>query len=366
MIAANPRPFVIAIDVEPDARLPDPHEPARWRGFEGLYPEMMRLRGMLAARTGRPARFAWYWRADPQIEVIYGDPAWALRNYATEIAACLEAGDEIGLHVHAYRHDPEVAGGWVADHGDARWIAHCVRQGFAAFADALGRPCRSFRMGDGWYAPWLLDLVAELGADIDLTIEPGWDPKTALVEEEPHTGALPDRRYEPTHPRAWRSERHARGGRAGLHLLPVTTLRLPYGLTLGRWGCKLRGLSAPIERGLDMAPHGAEPLLRLLPAPLRRGPERSTLVWGMPDDVFLRLLDRALRSSRWPIVTSVMRSDAGILEPQRTHLLATLERFAHDARTAQLAIVTPAETLAWLGLSASLAARTAAPAAARA
>ncbi len=148
---ADPR--VICVDVEPDEIDVPLRERRPWIGFELMQPLMTRLRTSLAAATGRPVRFAWFLRMDPQIEVAYGSPTWGVDRYRAQIDDLLAAGDAIGIHPHAWRWVPE-AGTWRADHGDAAWVAHCVDMSLDAFASTFGQPCRDSVMATGgWITP---------------------------------------------------------------------------------------------------------------------------------------------------------------------------------------------------------------------
>jgi hypothetical protein len=165
-------PVTLCIDVEPDARETDTAGAPAWEGFEQTFELFRSLRPRIAAATGSPVRFAWFFRVDPQVRHSYGDPAWALRRYSSLIETLVAADDEIGLHTHAWRWD-EAGGHWVADTSDQDWVDRCVRVGFDAFARVLGRRCRSFRFGDHWMNEATSRLVERLGGWFDLTPEPG-------------------------------------------------------------------------------------------------------------------------------------------------------------------------------------------------
>src|SRR5215203_5675127 len=96
-------PVMIITDCEPDPR--QLADAARWVGFERFFEFMSAQRPMLAAQTHATARFSWFWRMDPQIELTYGSAAWPARTYARQIAEMERCGDEIGLHTHAWRWD---------------------------------------------------------------------------------------------------------------------------------------------------------------------------------------------------------------------------------------------------------------------
>ena len=165
-------PVIICIDVEPDLRAIDPNAESDWVGFEKTLEFFRELRPRLEQVTGSPAHFSWFVRMDPQIAHTYGFPAWPVTRYRRLFDYIAESGDEIGLHVHAWRWDT-CSNRWIADMGDQEWVEQCIRMSFEAFEQSLARSCRSFRFGDHWINDATLDLVEELGAWFDLTTEPG-------------------------------------------------------------------------------------------------------------------------------------------------------------------------------------------------
>jgi hypothetical protein len=183
-------PAVLCIDVEPDARETDRHSRDDWRGFEAMCDALDELRPRLERATGAPARFSWFLRMDPQIELSYGSADWGLRRYADRFERLRAAGDEIGLHVHAWRWD-EATGSWLIDFADTEWIEHCVRASAAAYESALGRRCRSFRFGDAFMSDAVAALLEELGIEFLLSVEPGRVVAPAAVGGERGTGSNP-------------------------------------------------------------------------------------------------------------------------------------------------------------------------------
>jgi hypothetical protein len=220
---SRPIPIVLCIDVEPDERAPPPSTRPDWTGFERAVADAYRVRRLLADATGRPARFAWFVRMDPQIEHVYGTAEWAALRYAAEIGAIEGAGDTIGLHVHPWRWDGRE---WVVDFADVGFGTRCVRVAFAAFARAFGRPCRDVRFGDRWLNDRILALAERLGARYDLTAEPGRVfeamPERS-VGTSPDYSAMPRVPYRPSR-RGFR--RPGRWLRRRTWMLPLGTARL--------------------------------------------------------------------------------------------------------------------------------------------
>jgi hypothetical protein len=313
-------PILLLVDCEPDMRLTTPGDPARWNGFEGLFRYLREGRAATAARTGRPARFSWFWRMDAQIEATYGDCAWPVRTYAHEVAEMERAGDEIGLHTHAWRWDAACER-WIADHGNRQWIEQWVRRSFVEFERAFGRPCRIFRGGDGWTDQATLALIEQLGAYIDLTLEPGMPEQRGLVAAELSTGAIPDRRgvpRRPYHPSREDFRRRDRSGTIRLWELPVSS-----GLPSRRW----RDWFAPAVAAAT-------------------GPAQLNL--GFAPGVFMPIFERAATSWRRPYAAICVRSDvgadAGLMACVERNLQAVLDHRLAD----RFAFVTATEALAML------------------
>lgn len=193
-------PVIFSIDVEPDAREPMGAEASAVAGADWVMRHAAEARDMLARAGGAEAAFSWFFRADPQIEHVYGDPAWLLRRYAE----AAKAGDAVGLHTHAWRWD-EGERRWISDHGDQEWIERCVRTSFDVFRAVRGRGAELFRFGDGWINAATLDLLESLGVRIDLTLEPGHGAADTLTGEK-MTGRIPDRRGFSLEPFLWRGD----------------------------------------------------------------------------------------------------------------------------------------------------------------
>lgn len=186
-------PVMIVIDVEPDGRMIPHDQTLPWKGYEGCFEYFSKMRDLLNRVTGQPVNFGWYYRVDPQVEEVYGDPAWALTHYKPILDSLMTAGDDIGLHPHAYRWVDDRKG-WVVDHGDQAWVNHCVRMSFKYYEKVLGRGCESFRFGERWMNTETMNLVRELGARYDLTLEPFHPSILSILPEEAeaHTGMLPN------------------------------------------------------------------------------------------------------------------------------------------------------------------------------
>ena len=191
-------PVVLCIDVEPDDRILAEDEGGPWLGLERFLERIPAVRSRLAELTGGPVAFTWFLRMDPQVERVWGTAQWAAVEYAESLGHLVAEGDELGLHTHTWRWDPQ-EGTWFADFEDEQWAAHCVHTGLDAYEASFGRSCASHRGGDVFLSPAMIAALAERGVGVDLTVEPG-RPPDPLPAEERHRGALPDHRGAPSQP----------------------------------------------------------------------------------------------------------------------------------------------------------------------
>jgi hypothetical protein len=306
----EPRPFVFTIDVEPDDREIDPHNPAEWNGFRDSHAWLESLRRRLEKRTGRPVALNWFLRMDPQIAAVYGTAQWLEHRFGDPLRALAARGDVLGLHVHAFRWNVE-AERWVSDHGAPRWVERCVADSVAAFVAAWGYRPRDFRFGDRWLSNRVVAQLERLGVRHDLTIEPGIGAIPGMVPDELSTGGLPDYRRAPRRP---------------YRPLP-SDYRVP-----GRWPFRRRLWMLPVSTGCvngPALPEGTDPQHDFVHLNL-----------GLRPDWIGHLLDQLL--DREPIVVSVARNgDAGRPEG-RANLLENLERLATHPAVATRVFTTPA------------------------
>jgi peptidoglycan/xylan/chitin deacetylase (PgdA/CDA1 family) len=325
-VPSNRIPILILTDCEPDPRLVAKDSPDRWTGFERFFEFLTARRAAIGARTGVPARFAWFWRVDLQIEGVYGSAEWPLRTYAGQIADCEAHQDEHGLHTHAWRWD-EASSEWVADHGTQPVVEACVRQSFAAYDRVFGRGCRIFRFGDGWINEPTLALLEELGVRIDLTVEPGHAGVPSLVASERSTGSIPDRRSAPRVP--YRPARHDftrrdPGDDTRLWCLPVTTGHYRI------W---------PRENGGRRRPRA------WLEATRRHA---LTLNLGFDPRRFLPIFDRAVAARRLPYAALAVRTDVGGNAGLLANVARNLDGILQHRLANRFAFVTPSEGLRML------------------
>lgn len=193
MIEPRVIPILVCIDAEPDERRPNPEHVLPWTGLTAAVDYLEKMRFAFSELSGFASSFSWFFRVDHQVEHVYGQSDWALHEYAEIISDLLESGDEIGLHVHAWRWNSGL-NDWVADHGDQSWVESQLADAFQKYYRFFGAPCRSFRFGDHWMNQRTMDLLKEYGVRYDLTVETGRFPRRVLVQGEHATGMLPDYR----------------------------------------------------------------------------------------------------------------------------------------------------------------------------
>jgi peptidoglycan/xylan/chitin deacetylase (PgdA/CDA1 family) len=280
-------PVVICIDVEPEDRETGRGSVSDWAGVDETIEFFSALRPRLELATGAPARFCWFFRMDPQVEHTYGVTSWGVERYRAHIRKLEAAGDELGLHTHAWRWDATTQR-WVIDHGDQAWVEHCVRTSIDTYRKVFGRACRSFRFGDRWMNNDTIALLESSGIEFDLTLEPGRHVSPDL--EEVHTGTLPDYRDVPTWPyRPAQHEFRRRGRRSArdLWVIPLSTGRF--------WPSRF----APLERGA-----------RALGINLHRRHETTPLFLNLERPRFELMVNSLLAVWTKPFLAPVLRSDA--------------------------------------------------------
>jgi hypothetical protein len=313
-VMQEPIPVVLCFDIEPDDIdvRPGAHP---WLGFERLLERIGPWRDGLAEATGRPVRFNWFLRMDPQVADIYGSATWAVDRYKTELERLRSDGDLIGLHPHALRWS-EVNGRSVADHADADWIDYCVRVSYESYQAAFGEPCRIQRFGDRLMTARAARLSAQLGAEYDLTIEPGAQPVRSLHPGTAATGMTADMRSAPREPYRPSPDDPMTAGDGRLWMIPLTSMdpdtMLP---TWRRVARRIRHPGGPWHR-----------------------PTTLTAAW--PAASFWPMIERELATMTRPYLAFAIRSDAPLIP----HLIDPIEEKLKALLTSPLA-----ERLAFTG-----------------
>jgi hypothetical protein len=276
-------PIVFGVDVEPDVRPTSATEPMGLDGFAACIDWLEALRPRFAEVTGKPVNYSWFVRMDPQMEVLGGSAdSLAVRAFP-QLDRLRSGGDKVGLHTHAGRWDRD-RDAWIVDHGDPDWVAHCIRTAFGAYAEVFGEPCRIHRFGDRWESPAALDLLASLGAVVDLTREPG-KPRTDRVDmSAAATGEIPSSLHMRSVP--------TRHGQSGMWTLPLTA------------GDPGMALSLPIRLARR---------IRFAGQTLRR-PLTIYRSYSSPD-AFWDVVERVVDDLPVPYIALVVRSDLPLTPP---------------------------------------------------
>jgi hypothetical protein len=320
-------PILFCIDAEPDERKVEPKARLDWVGFEKSFEFFQDLRPKLASVTGERAKFSWFLRMDPQVSQVYGAPNWVVTRYRHLIEELNAAGDEIGLHCHAWRWDDN-ARDWIADYGNQEWVDQCISLAFDAFHESFARPCQSFRFGDHWMNERSLDLLERLGARFDLTLEPGQAVPT-LLPDELFTGSFPDcRRISQIPYRPDRSDftKPALFRKRSLWLVPVSA-----------------------ERTQPVPLRQQRPRKHLFSNP-KKGEIYSTLNLAFSQAVFSTIAERLLSLLRKPFLVVVARTDVALVPEQRANLEKNIEYLLSHPLVDRFVCETPASAIRRLDL----------------
>jgi peptidoglycan/xylan/chitin deacetylase (PgdA/CDA1 family) len=165
-------PVLLGIDVEPDDHVFPPHSPSPWDAFGFLVAKLSVLRAQLEDLTGNPVAFGWGLRMDPQIALGYGSPTYVVDRYGALIDKLIAAGDEIGIHPHAWRWG-ERESLWISDHSDQAWLDECLDMSVEAYRAVFGKQPPHHRFGGEHMNSATMRRVGHHGIPLDLTLEPG-------------------------------------------------------------------------------------------------------------------------------------------------------------------------------------------------
>jgi hypothetical protein len=310
-------PVILALDVEPDDPEFMPNSRAPWLGFEAAVDLFAAIRERLARSTGCDVHLSWFVRMDPQIAQGYGSATWFVEQYSTEIDALRSAGDEFGLHTHAWRLSADGTS-WIADLGSDAWLEECVTTSFSAYEAAFGTQCVAHRSGDRFMSNSLLASLRAAGAQVDLTPEPGMRG-IATAPSRPHTAAVPDMSAVPRSPYVpsdvdWR---RAAGPETdgGFMFVPLTAA--DPSPSLARW-------RAAARRFTNIGRPRYRPLLPWAPGIGRR-------TWD--------LVEPDVRSGRLPVLAFAMRSHGAIDAVSRTALLESIDALERHQLVSSLRFV---------------------------
>ncbi len=169
----------LTIDTDPDGATGSPAGLRRdARGFESLR-RIESLRAAIACaadRLGLPIPVTWFIRCDDQIAAMHGHAAYLLEAFAPLWHEVRAAGDELAWHPHLY----DLRTGPPALERDPQRLAAQLERCWqmlretAAAVSLTGERCwRSFRSGEGYLTPAIVECVERLGLAIDSSVIPG-------------------------------------------------------------------------------------------------------------------------------------------------------------------------------------------------
>ena len=286
-------PVVLAIDIEPDGRPAGADDPIVVDGFHATMEWLEELRPRLEAATAHPVRFAWFVRMDPQIAQLGGRADAVATAVMPQLMELRRRGDGIGIHTacrpvgcgeSALARRPWRPGLGRALHPDRiSRLPRNVRR--AVPAASVRRP-----VDQRLHA---FDLLAELGALVDLTEEPGKGRVERVDTSADATGEIPSYRHLHSEARPHRDPR--------LWLLPLFSADPGPALTLPiRVIRRVRFLGQPLHRPLTL--------------------DRP---WRSPD-AYWSVVERALQRQPAPYLAS--------RDPQRLRAAPRPDRHARRAR----------------------------------
>ena len=303
----DPLPVLLCFDAEPDDRHVE-GRPEEWPGVGATAALLNRWRPRLAEASGRPAAFSWFLRLDPQIAELYGTALWPVSRYGKTLDSLRGAGDEVGLHVHTWRREPGGGPRWVCDFSDREWTDRCIESAFAAYEQAFGRRCQSFRFGERWMSDEAMTSIERCGARFDLSLEPGhFDFASFDLKGEHFRGPFPDCRGVPDRPYRPSRRNFTRSG---------------------TWGSRRRLWEVPVTTA---------------PTSMRTEPDSTvqTLFLSAPPALFAEVVAHRLATRRTRHLAIVARTDVGRRPDQAAPSEENLAHLAALARRRPLAFVTP-------------------------
>lgn len=329
----QPVPVTLCIDVEPDKPFNHRSNPVPWKGYQRAVDLFSAFRPELETLTAAPVHLSWFYRMDPQIEEIHGDPGWVIANYPDQLATLSSANDELGLHVHPFRWNND-ADTWIQDYGNQSWVEHSVRMAFENFSRELNRACVSFRFGDRWMNNRTFRLLESLGVRYDMTLEPGSRKMSSYHGSIPHTGFIPDQRKVPQeiyHPAKSNYQKSDASRTDGPFVIPVSTA--PIHLASGT---------------VYRKPAAYKRLYYRLINPERVGNWTHTLNISAEPPVFRSVLNHHLRTLKSKYLIMVVRTHIFTSTEFTGNVHTNLRALFSDHGDRSFIFSTPAETVASL------------------
>lgn len=141
-----------------------------WRGIEEGIPNAKEIGNLIEDVEECNAKFTWFIRSDEQMNELYDDSAWTVKNFIDCWGWLEHDGDEIGWHPHLWRWNERFKS-WYAEIEDVSWIENCLEQGYNRFPKQF--KLTSCRMCWNFHNNVTMNKVNELGLKVDISALPG-------------------------------------------------------------------------------------------------------------------------------------------------------------------------------------------------
>jgi hypothetical protein len=259
-----------------------------WRGVTEGISLLKEITHDIKDGDGVVPRITWLIRADEQIKLLYGDYAWALRNFENLLKDLQSDGDELGWHPHFYKFDPALKR-WYQEVFEIDWQIQILDEAFRAYTALFPGFPLSVRMGWDYHNNSTLQKLADLGVKVDFSALPGL--RTAAPSRDARPFNVYDWHLSPKEPYYPSLENYQRKARADDNRLPI--LEVPIFTS----GSLLWGMIGGLQMARKMRDIG-----QLFQA--MRCPSFLINITGRPK-LFAPLaaeLDRKLRNSSGPVI----------------------------------------------------------------
>lgn len=141
-----------------------------WRGIEKGIPKVNEITKSIEDAEGHNAKITWFLRSDDQMNELYGDPAWMVRNFISLWKELESEGDEIGWHPHLWRWNERIES-WYPELENKTWIENCMEEGYNKFPKEF--KLTSSRMCWNFHNNITMNKINELGLKVDISGMPG-------------------------------------------------------------------------------------------------------------------------------------------------------------------------------------------------
>lgn len=168
---------IIGCDCDPDKakyggeNLRFHHGEYKWQGIKKGIPQIKERLLDIQSGFDTSLKFTWCVRSDLQIENIYGNAGWCLKEFSSLWRKLEEEGDEISWHPHLARWN-STRKLWFQEIHDEQWMKECIAKGFSAFRENWGKSPASSRMGWVFHNNLTMEQISFLGIKVDFSAVP--------------------------------------------------------------------------------------------------------------------------------------------------------------------------------------------------